>query len=101
MVGTVVTLQPADSIGIGIAGDGSAGQRGLEAPNPGSEASCSSCGASIELAAALCPWCGRVVLKDAVAGSAVAFSASPWHPVLGSSAPGSIDAVLVNGRDST
>ena len=69
MVGTIVNAQFAHSIRIGIAGDVSAGQEGLEAPSPGSEASCSSCGAHVEYDAALCPWCGRVVLKDAVFSS--------------------------------
>jgi len=66
MVGMVLSQQPLDSMVVAIPDDRSASQDGVGVPSPGSEGSCSSCGACIEHDAALCPWCGRAALKDAI-----------------------------------
>ena len=66
MDGTIVNERPVDPIVVGVSGGVSARREGLEGPPPGSEESCSSCGARFEHDASRCPWCGRAVLKDAV-----------------------------------
>ena len=95
MVGTVDKEQPK----IGACGADSVGQECLEAPTPGSRTSCSSCGASVEHDAARCPWCGRVVLKDAVFGSEGA--APDTTALLRYADRPLIDAVLESRRYST
>jgi hypothetical protein len=65
MIGMVLN-QHLDSIAVGTCGDGLGGQGGVGASPRGSQGSCSSCGSRIENYAALCPWCGRVLLKDSV-----------------------------------
>ncbi len=85
MVGTVINERPVDSIR--IAGEGPAGQKDLEELPPGSEESCSSCGARIEHEASRCPWCGRVVLKDAVLDSNGEPDSPPMLPGRESFAP--------------
>ena len=69
MIGMILN-QPIDSISVGVPGDRRGSQTGLEASSPELEESCSSCGARIGDHAALCPWCGRAVLKDVVLDSA-------------------------------
>ena len=95
MVGTVDNEQPK----IGAGGADSVGQERLEPPTPGSRTYCSSCGASIEHDAARCPWCGRVVLKDAVFGSESAARDTTALPRYADRPL--IDVVLETRRDST
>jgi hypothetical protein len=63
MIGIILN-QPVDSITVGVSGNRRGSQTGLEVPSPGPEEPCISCGARIEHHAALCPSCGRAVLKD-------------------------------------
>jgi hypothetical protein len=64
MIGMILN-PPVDSISA-VSGDRSGSPDGLEAPSPGPEESCYSCGARMEHDVPLCPWCGRAALEDAV-----------------------------------
>jgi hypothetical protein len=89
MIGMILN-QPVDSIAVGVSGDRRGSQTGLEAPSPGPEEPCASCGVRIGHHAALCPWCGRAVLRDVLFDSEGApgghRSGSPVRELL---APGS------------
>ena len=102
MVGTVFDEQPVGSIMVGVSHDGSAGQEGLEVQSLASGGSCTSCGARIGHDAALCPWCGRVVLHDPVFDSDGASARHCLGPPTGALlAPGSSALLAIPEGTST
>jgi len=65
MIEKMVSQRPLDRIEVGHFSDPRPGVRVVGPSRAGSRASCSSCGNQTGRDAALCPWCGRVALKDA------------------------------------
>jgi predicted amidophosphoribosyltransferase len=65
MIETMVNQQPLDPIEVGRFNDPLPRLRSVAYRHAGSRGSCSSCGNQTGRDAALCPWCGRVALKDA------------------------------------